>query len=157
MCISMGNSRSRTPVVVVPPPPPTPLTPADYAFIIMCDDIRVYGNSHDGTYNGVPFALRRMRSGDWEHEDYWCGYILYNKGALTDEEIEEIGNVTHGGITSEKLLGFDCSHLGDFTYCRRHGTYRTYQFVNNCIRNMIDVLTSLPSFDGANLLEFSAV
>jgi len=114
--------------------------------MIMMTDILEHGLECKGEYKGVSWSMRRP------YKTYWCGYVEYETDTLpqqyelTDEDIESLEGLSHGGLTSG--IGFDCAHAGDYAPMEggmvsslfRGGMFRTHSYVYGRITDMIDYI-----------------
>lgn len=132
----------------------------DPEFKKMLGDIEKYGNEQKGEYKTVKWTARRPKG------SYWCGYV-HTDIKLTEEEESILDGFTHGGITSEYPIGFDCSHTGDYapwkmpnidnpggadewyidnfltSLSQQSPEFRTFPYVKQKIYDMIDYILTL--------------
>src|SRR3972149_1118093 len=126
--------------------------------LVYLGDQAAYGDLQEGVYKGLKWFARRPGHGML----HWNGYVQKPR-ALTDTEFDELGALTHGGITAHgditarggingdyrDMVGFDCAHAGDFQpgyfwLFNPHGEYRHFLYVESVIERMIDYLVTLP-------------
>lgn len=104
------------------------------------------GNHKTGEYKGYKWEIIRV-----SHSGHLCGYIYMDKA--TDKEFEIMESNFHGGVTwgfgiepQEGKYGFDCAHCYDltpislFTDMCLGDEYRTMDYVEECLKNTIDLL-----------------
>lgn len=104
------------------------------------------GNKKVGEYKGYKYEIIRV-----SHSGHLCGYIYMDKA--TDKEFEIMESNFHGGVTwgfgiepQEGKYGFDCAHAWDlspfdlFAGLYTCGEYRTMDYVEECLKNTIDLL-----------------
>lgn len=104
------------------------------------------GNGFISEYKGYKYEIIRV-----SHSGHLCGYIYMDKA--TDKEFEIMESNFHGGVTwgfgiepQDGKYGFDCAHAWDlspfdlFTGLYTGGKYRTMDYVEECLKNTIDLL-----------------
>lgn len=117
------------------------------------------GNEKDFNYKGYGCHIRRVGI---PYMGHLCGYIeiprthnLYEKDYDTIEKIYDYELPAHGSLTfsgyvnNEYWIGFDCAHVGDllpmfvgediYTPVKTD-TYKTMEFVENNIKEIIDFI-----------------
>jgi hypothetical protein len=115
---------------------------------LMWEDIKRNGYGKTGIYKGIEWKTNLLCRGR-DHKDeskpvHWCGYVIYENGKLTEEEYEELNQYSHYEMTC--YLGFDCGHYGDFSLLGDGGgIWRTHEYVETCIKKMIDFILTCPS------------
>ncbi len=109
------------------------LTPGISQSIRMIQDLEKYPSPEEGVYKNVEYKMKRL------HNSIWGGYVKVEN--VSDEMHEKMEELSHGGITGgcDGMIGFDCSHLGDYPLCA-DGIYRDRNYVLAVIHRMIDEL-----------------
>lgn len=121
-------------------------------FDIMKNDLENYPeNSYKGEYRNYEWAMSRPSS------TYWCGYIGISDDdfdKLTEKQLDKINEIAHGGLTCG--IGIDCAHYNDYYVGKylgeihKNGTYKTYGYVLNNIKEIIDYLHDI-GFEGNSI------
>lgn len=115
--------------------------------------IKKEGDSFELDYKYIKcFGKRNFQS-------IWCGYIEIPKDhpCLKDDNFESESLNTHGGVNfyhkdddGGVVVGFDCSHSGDYIpndrygiFNRNNSIYRTKEYVIGQCENMVDQIDHL--------------
>jgi hypothetical protein len=105
---------------------------------LMINDFNEYGSFQSGIYKGIWWEMKKP------YKTYWTTSIRFIDGdlgiTLTDEEYEELLNLSHGPMINE--IGFECNQCYDFpTFISDETVYRDYAYVRKTIIDMIDFIT----------------
>ena len=127
-------------------------------YLIQRKDLEKYPkSSYSGEYKGIKWRMKRP------YDTYWCGYVdCHLTREFTDEEIEQLDDIAHGGLTCG--IGVDCSHFDDYYFNpltgyefdlpknynrgnRMKATFKTYEYVYNNICQLIDAIILFDNYD----------
>ena len=116
------------------------------------EDIRENGNYKTDVYKGVKWEIKRH-----PNNNYLCGYVCYDDEnydgyvRLSNEKMEELEGIAHGGLTADLGFDCDCAHYMDY-YCGNYedieeiklfpqkSLYRDCDYVLGVLERMIDCI-----------------